>query len=185
MLPIVVAGLVGFTYVFVNALPQAEVAGPGDTSAPTTTVTTTQVTSTTTRTTINPDAAAFIETTDTIERNVTDLSTLAQQINDSWDARDVEYGPTRDALEELETETATVAEGIAAIEVPSPATEDWAEVTANLEAMKTAAAGMVDGLVNAEGSEPRLTALEDYKAAVATVVRALGNVREAVRDPAA
>ena len=53
------------------------------------------------------------------------------------------------------------------------------------EALKTAAADMIDGLVNSEGSEPRLNALEDYKAAADGLENALADVREAARNPAA
>ena len=128
ILPLVVVGLIGFTYVFVNALPEAEVttAPASTTAAPSTTATT----STTTTTTLAPAATAFIETTDTMERGVTDLAQLAQQINDSWDTRDVTYTPTREALEDLETQTIALADLAADTDVPNPATDEWEEVTA-------------------------------------------------------
>jgi hypothetical protein len=47
--------------------------------------------------------------------------------------------------------------------------------------METEAAGMVFGLVEAEGTEPRLDALEAYKLAADIVENALGEVRRAVR----
>ncbi len=182
VLPLVVAGLIGFTYVFVNALPAAEVASPGTTTTSPTTTSTTAAPATST--TLNPAVAAFIETTNTIDRNVSDLATLAQQINDDWDTRDEDFGATRDALEELEAQTITLADDTAALEAP-PALDDWDAVLAGMEAMREAAAGMIDGLVNASGSEPRLTALEDYKAAAATVSNSLRLVRREVRNPGA
>lgn len=181
-MPLVVAGLIGFTYVFVTALPEAEEVAP---TAPTTSsTTTTQVTTTVTTTTIDPEAAAFIEATQTIERNVTDLAVLAQQINDSWDTRDVVYTPTREALEDLETQTATLNDVVQATVVPDSATTAWEDVSAGLEDMKTEAAGMIFGLVEAEGSQPRIDALEAYKLAADEVENALGRVRRAVRDGA-
>lgn len=187
MLPLVVAGLIAFTYVFVNALPEAEVPsnGTGTATDSTTTSSTTETPGTTTSTPLNPDAEAFVETTDSIDRNVSDLATLAQQINDDWDTRDEEYAATLDALEDLETQTSTLATDVAAIEVPNAAADDWVAVTAGLATLRTAAADMIDGLVNAEGSERRLAALEDYKAAADTIANALVDVRDAVRDPAA
>lgn len=179
--------MIGLTFVFVNALPEAEVPsnGTGSASGSTTTSTTSVAPSSTTSTTLNPDAEAFIETTQSLDRNVSDLATLAQQINDDWDTRDEEFGPTRDALEDLEEQTSTLVSDAADIEVPNPAADDWAVVTEALDSLRTAAADMLDGLVNAEGSEPRLEALEDYKAAAATITNALADVREAVRDPSA
>ncbi|MCP3973790.1 MAG: hypothetical protein GY720_04785 [bacterium] len=187
ILPLVVAGLIAFTYVFVNALPEAEVpaSGTGDATGSTTTSSTTEAPSSTTSTTLNPDAAAFVDTTETIDRNVSDLATLAQQINDDWDSRDKEFGESRDALEDLETQTNTFATDVAALDVPNPAIDDWEAVTEGLAALRAAAADMIDGLVNAEGSQPRLDALEDYKAAADEISNALADVRDAVRDPAA
>jgi len=187
MLPLVVAGLIAFTFVFVNALPEAEVPinGTGSGTGATTTTTTTETPSSSTSTTLNPSVQEFIQTTRSIDRNVSDLATLAQQINDDWDTRDKEFAETRDALEELETQTTTFADSVAAIDVPNPAADDWATVTDSLAALQSAAADMLDGLVNAAGSAPRLNALEDYKAAADTITNALADVRDAVRDPAA
>jgi hypothetical protein len=182
ILPLVVAGLIGFTYVFVTALPKAEEVDPAPAASATTTTTTdVPTTASTTTTTLDPEDAAFVEATQTIERNVTDLADLAQQINDSWDTRDVTYTPTREALEDLETQTETLAGVIEATVVPDAAASAWADVVAGLESMKTEAAGMVFGLVGAEGTQPRLDALEAYKVAADSVENALGVVRRAVR----
>ncbi len=182
ILPLVVAGLIGFTYVFVNALPEAPEVAPGSASGPSTTTTRVTTTVPQTTTTLDPEAAAFIAATRTIGRNVTDLAALAQQINDSWDTRDVEFVATRDALQDLETQTVTLESVIAATVVPDAATAGWAEVAAGLETMKDEAAAMIDGLVNAAGSQPRLDALENYKLAADAVENALGSVRRAVRN---
>ncbi len=177
--------MIGFTYVFVNALPEAETVSANPTSPTVTTATTstTEAPSTTT-TTLAPGVVDFLESADVLERNVTDLAALAQQINDDWDNRDEEFGATRDALEELEAQTVTVVNGTAELEVP-PALTQWDNVATGLAALRQAAADMIDGLVNAEGSEPRLQALEEYKAAADAIKTALTRVREAVVDPAA
>lgn len=182
LLPLVVAGLIGFTYVFVNALPEAEVADASPTST-TEAATTTTTAPRRTTTTLDPDVQTFVDLTTNLESNVTDLADLAQQINDDWDARDAEFSATREALEDLETQTVTLADDTANEDVP-PALSDWDDVTAGLGDMRTAAANMIDGLVNAEGSEPRLNALEDYKAAVDAIKAALATVRDAVLNPA-
>jgi len=186
ILPLVVAGLIAFTYVFVQALPQAEVPTVTTTlAARATTTTSAEPTTSTTTTTVSPVANAFLETTDDIDRNAADLSVLAQQINDDWDARTREYGETREALEDLETQTDTLVESLEPIDVPNSATDEWEKVNAGFVAMQGAAADMIDGLVNSSGSEDRLSALEDYKNAVAAVGNALDDVRDAIRDPAA
>jgi hypothetical protein len=180
ILPLVVAGLIGFTYVFVTALPEAEEVAP--TTTTTSSTTTTLVPTTVTTTTLDPEAAAFIEASQTIGRNVADLADLAQQINDSWDARDVTYTPTREALEDLETQTATLDELVNATVVPDSGATEWEAVTAGLEEMKEQAAAMIFGLVEAEGTQPRIDALEAYKTAGDAVENSLGDVRRAVRN---
>jgi hypothetical protein len=182
ILPLVVAGLIGFTYVFVTALPEAEEVAPASTAGTTTTTTTEAATTSTTTTTLDPEAAAFVEATQTIGRNVTDLASLAQQINDSWDTGDVTYTPTREALEDLETQTVTLGGVVEATVVPASATAEWAAVTTGLNAMETEAAAMIFGLVEAAGTQPRIDALEAYKIAADTVENALGEVRRAVRN---
>ena len=183
ILPLVVAGLIAFTYVFVTALPEAEEVAPESASGTSSTTTTTEATTTSTTTTaLDPETAAFVEATRTIERNVTDLAELAQQINDSWDTRDVTYTPTREALEDLETQTVTLGDVVEATDVPDSAATAWEDVTAGLESMETEAAGMIFGLVQAEGSQPRLDALEAYKLAADTAENALGDARRAVRN---
>ena len=183
ILPLVVAGLIGFTYVFVAALPEAEEVDPGSAAATSSTTTTeATTTSSTTTTTLDPESAAFVEATRTIERNVTDLAGLAQQINDLWDTDDAEFATTRDALQDLETQTATLGEVATATEVPGSAVTEWEAVATGLEAMETEAAAMIFGLVEAPGSQPRLDALEAYKLAADTVENALGTVRRAVRN---
>ena len=177
-----VASLIGFTYVFVAALPEAEEVDPGPSASSSTTTTTEATTTSTTTTTLDPEAAAFVEATQTIGRNVTDLAELAQQINDSWDTRDVTYTPTREGLEDLETQTETLGGLVEATVVPDSAATAWADVIAGLESMKTEAAGMIFGLVEAEGTEPRIDALEAYKLAVDSVENALADVRKAVSD---
>ena len=180
-----VAGLIGFTYVFVNALPAAEVSNANTPAASTSTTTSTTAEPTsTTSTTLAPEVTEFIEATTTLEDNVDDLANLAQQINDDWDTRTEEYSATRDALEDLEAQTITLADDTAAI-APPPAIDEWDDVIAGLDDLRQAAADMLDGLVNAEGSEPRLEALENYKIAAADISNALRDVRDAARDPAA
>ena len=185
MLPLVVAGLIGFTYVFVNALPEAETVSA---NPPTTTeasvTTTTEAPSTTVPVTLAPAVVDFLESADVLERNVADLAELAQQINEDWDNRDEEYGPTRDALEDLEAQTVTLVNDTSELAVP-PALSEWDDVATGLAALRQAAADMIDGLVNAEGSEPRVQALAEYQAAADDIKTALTRVKEAVVDPTA
>jgi len=70
VLPIVIAVLIGFTYVFVNALPAADIAASTTTTVP---ATTTTVAQTTTSSTLPTDILAFLQELDRFENVANDL----------------------------------------------------------------------------------------------------------------
>lgn len=179
ILPLVIAGLVAFTYIFVNALPQAAVDGGTTTTiAGQVTVTTTTV-ATTTTTTLAPSINAFVAAVGDARPAAAELVAEGRSLNDRWDAREIEFGDTRDGLIDLASRAQQFAADLAVLAVPEPATGAWADVTAAAEAMVTAGDGMVDGLVNQEGSEGRLSALADFEAAGETLDEALVAARDA------
>ncbi len=174
ILPLVVAGIIGFTYTFVNALPAADV--PSATTAttaaaaPTTTSTTT---SSTTTTTLSPAVTAFLDVVAGFDTRATELVGTAQQLNDDWDARTIGFSDIREGLTTLRGDTDDFVAALEAAEVPEAAAELWTEAVTATESMATAADNMFDGLVNTEGPEKRLNSLEEYKAAQASLRQAL------------
>jgi hypothetical protein len=170
ILPLVIAGLIGFTYLFVEALPPAAVEAndTGDTVADggdgdTTDTTAAEGTDgTVTTSTLAPEIAQFIAAVDDYTVRTADLATEAQTINGDWDDRTIDFAGARDAMAQLETETNALTTEINATVVPADATEAWNVVIASAATLDTAAADMLDGLVNSSTSEKRLTALETY-----------------------
>lgn len=109
LLPLVVLGMVVFTYVFVRSLPGAE-AGPD--AGPQTTTTTGQTTSppegSTTTTAVTPPLApetqAYLDGLDALAARLVELQTELAQINSDWENRQstgVTYGQTEQALVDL------------------------------------------------------------------------------------
>ncbi len=180
ILPLVVAGIIGFTYTFVNALPAAEVPSATTattaTSAPTSTSTTT---SSTTTTTLSPAVATFRGAVSAFDTRASDLVATAQQVNDDWDARTIGFSDIREGLTTLRGDTDALVADLGAAEVPEGSAETWADVVTAAEAMATAADNMFDGLVNTEGAEKRLNSLEEYKAAQASLRQALSAAADA------
>lgn len=180
ILPLVVIGLVLFTWTFVNALPEADTVTTTVVAGEETTTTTAPPAETTT-TTLAPEVVAFVATTDALSASATELRTRAQTINDEYP--DVTgYGATRDLLSALNQDTAALVEQVAAVDVnglPATATEKWTDVTTAASAMAIASANMLDGLVNTSGSEARLGALDDYNIAAATFTQALDSAATA------
>jgi hypothetical protein len=166
LLPLVVAGIVGFTYVFVNALPPAPAQSTTTTLAALTT--TTAVTATTTSTTIDPAIAAFMIAADTVAGAAADLAQEALDINNAWDAGG-SYSDALDGLEDLETRTAEYATAVANTTVPANVTESWTSVVAATDELAVAGTDMVAGLQSSDQGQARQAALDDYQAAAAAV----------------
>ncbi len=171
ILPLVIAGLVGFTYLFVNALPPAPVDGTDDTVADGGTATTVDGTTGTdgtgtdgsvTSTTVAGDVQAFITAVDDFSARTAQLAEDAQRINDDWDNRVVGLTPTTDALTQLQAQTSDLVSEINQVTVPPDATDVWATVTASASTLNTAALDMYDGLVNSPTADKRLGALDTY-----------------------
>lgn len=164
ILPLVVAGIIGFTYTFVNALSPATVAVSEETTvAPAST--TSEAPATTTSTTLPVDAQAFVDRVDELSDAAGELVSTAQTLNDDWDAREIEFGEIRSGLEQLIVDTDAFVAEVVAVEVPGSAAATWEDVTVAGDAMVVAAEDMLDGLVNSEGSEDRLAALDEYTTA--------------------
>lgn len=175
-----VAGILGFTYTFVNALTAAD----GDATVTTTlsATTTTSTTSTSvapTTTTLPPELAAFIDAIAELSTEASAFAERATQLNEDWDARTIKFSEVRSGLGDLRGSTADFNEAVAAVEVPEDATEAWVAVAEAAAEMRSAADNMLDGLVNSAGSERRLGALEDYTIAEATLQRALSTAESA------
>lgn len=171
ILPLVIAGLVGFTYLFVNALPPAPVNGTDDTLVDGGTATTldgttgtdgTGTNGATTSTTVAADVQAFLTSVDDFAARTAQLAQDAQRINDDWDARTVGLTPTTDALTQLQAQTSDLVSEINQVQVPPAASDVWATVTASASTLNTAALDMYDGLVNSPTADQRLAALETY-----------------------
>lgn len=174
-----VAGLIGFTYVFVNALPSATVPDSDSTTTTTAAVSTSSTTSSTTTTTLPPEIAAFVEAADGFTATGEDLLNRVNALNEAWDAEEAGFGATRDGLIDVRADTLTLAGDLSDTVVPASAGETWTAVTSAADEMATAAAGMVDGLVNAPGPEARQAALADFQQAAEDFAAALDAARTA------
>jgi hypothetical protein len=184
ILPLVVLGLVLFTWTFVNNLPPAETP---TTSAPVAAdqTTTTAPPEETTTTVLAPEIVAFAATVDSLAADAEALQVRAQTINDEFPDT-TGYGATRDALSDLRVETEEFADQVGQLletnEVPDTAEEQWSDVTTAAAAMQLEADNMFEGLVNTSGSEARLAALENYNIAAGEFRQALENAKEAAME---
>lgn len=175
ILPLVIAGLIGFTYLFVNALPPAPVTPTDTTStAPGTTRPPVDVT-----TTLPPAEAAFLAAVDDLATRTAAMAEEAQAINTAWDDRTATAADTNAAFTDLLSRSDALAAEISALEVPQPATDAWAGVIGASTEFSDAAAAMLDGFANQPGSAGRLAALDQYGTAAAAMASGYDEARTA------
>lgn len=120
ILPVVIVALIGFTYLFVNALPAADVAASTSTTSSTTT---TLAPTTTTSTTLPNDILAFLQEVDRFETNAIALQTDLDDVNTDWENRE-DTGATLDetkaGFEKVRDGAQELSNQVAAAIVPEP-----------------------------------------------------------------
>lgn len=175
LLPLVILGMMAFTYVFVQNLPATEgdtqdisADGTEDTTATTTTTVPDESSTTTTMPApLSPETQAYIDQVAAAETSLLEFQAEMANINSAWDAEpaEIEYSVARDRLADLANRLQTWASDLSAV-VPPPA---LSEIHGTLVATANAAANAAnDVLVGFEGPDaaPRIEALEVFDTAV-------------------
>lgn len=173
ILPIVVVGMVLFTWIFVNGLGPAETgvigAEPGDS---TTTTTSAPGSTTTTEVPVDPAVIAYLEAIAAKTTQVRGMLDGGNTINANWDDREntgVGFSDTRTALTDLAAEAGLLASELAELPVPVEQIPGIAEAHANLlsgaDSILSAANGMVAGINSSDTGETRRAALENFRVA--------------------
>lgn len=186
ILPLVVLGIIGFTAVFVNALPQAEEVAIGGTTVttegPAGTTTITEPVDTpdeaTTTTTIPPEIAEFLVTADAVSSQAVSLLTEAEDINTTWE-EGRNFSSALNSLRDFADRTGDFAQGIADTTVPEGLTDQWASVQAAADEMVLASDDMVRGLQAPDTGQIRRAALADLGVAVDDLTRAVDAAKAA------
>ena len=184
ILPLVVSGIVAFTWVFVNALSPSYDATTDDLSTAATTepadsTTTTEAsatTTTTTTTTIPPEIAQFVLAADTVEAAANELLLEAQGINDTWEELR-NFTLAINSLRDLADRTEAFSEGVSSTSVPDALVEAWQPAEEAAGAMVLASKDMVRGLQAPDTGQIRRAALADLATAVADLSLAVTNAK--------
>ena len=171
ILPLVVAGIIGFTWVFVNALPPADEVAAVDVTTtseapePDETTTTTSAPDESTTTTIDPGIAEFLVAADTVSTAADDLLTEAQDINETWE-EGRNFTLALNSLRDFATKVSDFADSVATTTVPDGVSDSWNQVREAAGAMVTGANDMVTGLQSSDTGQIRRAALADFGVAV-------------------
>jgi hypothetical protein len=187
ILPLVVLGIVAFTWVFVNALPPAPDATTGAATATTAeppgnvgTTTTVEIVNTTTTSTIPPEIAAFVVSADTVADAADALLLEAAGANDTWESGR-NFTLALNSLRDIASRTSDFTESVVATSVPESLTSVWDPVRVGAEEMLIAADEMVTGLQAPDTGQIRRAALADFSSAVATLTLATSDAKAAAQ----
>ncbi len=166
ILPAVVAALIGFTYLFVNALPPAEIpVGTTTTVVASGTTTTTSAGAVTTSTSLPPEIDAFLRLVDGYAADATQIQADLDAANDAWENR-TDDGPSfNDTLAAFETalvESQTLSDNVAATNPPDAYTAVWPASVTAAAALPPGAQAAIDGLRAPDDGTARSEAIAAY-----------------------
>ncbi|MEZ5174913.1 MAG: hypothetical protein R2823_01745 [Acidimicrobiia bacterium] len=177
ILPVVIAALIGFTYLFVNALPAADVAASTSTTSSTTT---TLAATTTTSTTLPNDILAFLQEVDRFETEALSLQTDLDAVNDAWENRDdtgATIDETREGFQDVADRAQVLANQVAAAIVPEPFPAEWPDTIIAAQLLVTRADEVLDGLAAPDDGSERRAAVKAYGEATTAFTQQLDAVR--------
>ena len=187
ILPLVVLGMIAFTYFFVKSLPGDQTPPEALTTGGTvvTTTSTTLGTSTTTSTTVALDPAVknYLETLDTLTEQLTGFQTEMAAVNSGFDAkpRTIPYSEANDRLSALADNVEKWRDAVAAIEAPAALEANQAAILAAAEDANTQAHEALRGLrlPPPDTGELRRAAVAAFDDAVAAFKQAVSQAKVA------
>jgi len=187
LLPLVVLGMVAFTYVFVNQLPgeggaatESTVDGSAASTSSTTTpdgsdpgaTTPTSTAGSSTPAVQTPETAAYIDAMRALNTQLTGLQAELSSANAAWEAGG-SYGDAQTAFTKISTDVATWRDQVNAVSVPAGLADAHETLRAAAEQAATQAAEALDGLVNSSGPEKRVQSVARFDEAVSAFAQAL------------
>jgi hypothetical protein len=177
VLPVVILALIGFTYLFVNALPAADVVAS---TSSTSSTTSTSIAQSTTSTTLSNDILAFLQEVDRFEGVATDLQADLDQVNSDWENRG-DTGMTKDQAQAgftaVRDGAQELANQVAATVVPEPFPPAWPATITDSQALVTAADAVIAGLLAPDDGSLRRQAVTAYGDATTAFTQQLDTVR--------
>lgn len=179
ILPLVIVGMVAFTYFFVQALEgSSEVESVTTTSGPSTTTTEPESTATT----LTPEVTSYFEAVDGAGAQLTALQTELATVNSGFDARPrtIEFVEADGRLETVVASTQALAASLESLVPPPVGAADHAILTAAAGDAAQAAAEVLAGLRSTDTGDIRRAALSSFDAAVASFNTALESVKIAL-----
>lgn len=181
ILPVVIAALIGFTYLFVTALPPAEIP-VGTTTTVVASETTTTVPDTTTTTTLPADIAAFLSLVDNYEATANTVANDIDDVNTAWENRAdgvPSFADTLASIEAAKVEAQTLSDNVAATNPPDAYTAVWPESITAAATLPAGVDAVIEGLRAPDDGTARRDAVDAYEVLTTGFIATLDQVRAA------
>jgi hypothetical protein len=144
ILPVVVAALIGLTYVFVNALPPVDITTTSTTTAPSAAAETATETSTTS--TLPSEAVAFLAEVDRFEAIAAGNLVQLNDVNAKWEAEEIEFSEAKNGFVEVRDSAQNLTDQMAASTVPETYQPEWPAALVAAQELVTKATAVIAGL---------------------------------------
>ena len=161
ILPAVVAALIGFTYLFVNALPPAEIP-VGTTTTVVAAETTTTTSAEVTTTTLTADIAAFLQLVNGYASDATKVNTDIETTNAAWENDEASFADTLAAFEASAIEAQTLSDNVAATNPPDAYAAVWPDAVSTAAALPAGVNAVIEGLRAPDDGTARREAFAAY-----------------------
>lgn len=176
ILPVVIAALIGVTYVFVNALPPVDIT-TSSTSGTSSAVATDTTPETSTTSTLPSDAVAFFAEVDRFEAVAADNLVQLNDTNAKWEAEEIEYSETKNGFVEVRDSSQNLTDQMAAATVPETYKPEWPDALVAAQDLVTKATAVIAGLEAPDDGTLRQQAVQAFNDASIVFADQLDAVR--------
>ena len=164
ILPLVILGMIAFTYFFVSSLPEGSPATTLALGSTTTTLEGTGATQPGTATTAPNAGQTYLDELDAVNAELQLLVTEMVTVNDGFDAepRTVEFDDAEARMEALSTNTQTLADRVGALTAPAGLETNQQALVSAIDFCAGAAQDALAGLRSTDTGQQRSDAVEAY-----------------------
>ena len=184
ILPLVILGMIAFTYFFVRSLPEASpdtTLAAGGTTSTTVEGGTSPTTTPGNGGTANDDAAAYLAELDRVNGELQVLNTELVTINTGFDAdpREIEYRDAESRMEAVSTSAQTLSDAVAALTPPAGLEGNQETLAGTISLAARAAGEALSGLTSDDPGDLRRAAVAAFTTATTDFDVEVENARTA------
>jgi hypothetical protein len=190
ILPLVVLGMIAFTYFFIRELPESSpdttlAAGVTSTAPANGEITTTTAANGSGNGAVVPEVQVYLTELDEVNASLQLLRTEMVTVNDGFDAdpREIEYRDAEARVTTVEVDTQALADRVAAMTVPVGFETSHQAITSAIDTAAGAASDALDGLQSDDPGELRRAAVVAYTQAADNFATEVENTKTAAGVP--